>query len=217
MSSGYDFSVSTYAPDGQIFQVEYAKKAIENAPMSIAIKCKDGLVMGHMHLIQNQLVKYTTSSKVYGKNGVQQGSSIVSTISQIKPITNHAIMGWSGIFADGIAMLSDAKDIAHSFEDSYGTEIHGSALCDRLVWQSHQYITYSHLRPYGCSSLIATKSYLGLLEPDANCFGYRAIACGKGNNFAITELEKLPSINMTCDISVDDAIKKICQMYCLLM
>ena len=212
MSSGYDFSVSTYAPDGQVFQVEYAKKAIESAPLTLGIKCKDGVVVGHMHLIQNQLVKYTTKTNVYGKNGIQKGTSIVPTISQVHPISSHAIMSWSGIYADGLAILDDAKEKAHSYEENYGIPIHGQALCDQLVFQSHQYITYSHLRPYGCTAILATSEYLGMLEPDATCYGYRAIACGKGNNFAVTELEKLPAVGVKCDITVAEAIKITAEM-----
>ena len=31
IGTGYDLSVSTYSPDGRIFQVEYANKAVENS------------------------------------------------------------------------------------------------------------------------------------------------------------------------------------------
>eukprot|EP00834_Sanchytrium_tribonematis_P001258 NODE_29_length_37665_cov_1.081563.p19 type:complete len:213 gc:universal NODE_29_length_37665_cov_1.081563:2120-1482(-) len=212
MSSGYDFSVSTYAPDGQIFQIEYAKKAIENAPLTLGIKCKDGIVLGHMHLIQNQLVKYTSKSKVYGRNGLIDGTSISTTISQVRPISKNAIMSWSGIYADGLAMLADAKSIADNHKERYGIDAHGRALVDQMLFSTHQYITYSHLRPYGCTSLIATEDYLGMLEPDATCYGYRAIACGKGNNLAMTELEKISSSESSCDVTVNDAIKLVAEM-----
>ena len=31
IGTGYDLSASTYSPDGRIFQVEYAGKAVENS------------------------------------------------------------------------------------------------------------------------------------------------------------------------------------------
>jgi len=31
IGTGYDLSVSTYSPDGRLFQVEYANKAVEAA------------------------------------------------------------------------------------------------------------------------------------------------------------------------------------------
>ncbi|SPO41958.1 probable PRE10 - 20S proteasome subunit C1 (alpha7) [Pseudozyma flocculosa] len=43
--TGYDLSASTYSPDGRIFQIEYAAKAVENAGTAIAIKTKTGVVI----------------------------------------------------------------------------------------------------------------------------------------------------------------------------
>ena len=44
--TGYDLSASTYSPDGRIFQVEYATKAVENAGTAIGVRTKDGVVLG---------------------------------------------------------------------------------------------------------------------------------------------------------------------------
>jgi 20S proteasome subunit alpha 7 len=43
--SGYVFSCGTFSPDGRIFQVEYAQKAVENSGTAIGIKCNDGIVL----------------------------------------------------------------------------------------------------------------------------------------------------------------------------
>ncbi|KAJ1399833.1 nucleophile aminohydrolase [Ochromonadaceae sp. CCMP2298] len=43
--SGYDNSCGTFSPDGRIFQVEYAQKAVENSGTAIGIKCSDGIVL----------------------------------------------------------------------------------------------------------------------------------------------------------------------------
>jgi 20S proteasome alpha/beta subunit len=43
IGTGYDLDCTTYSPDGRIFQIEYAGKAVENSGMSIfgnaAVRC----------------------------------------------------------------------------------------------------------------------------------------------------------------------------------
>ncbi|TYI25889.1 proteasome subunit alpha type-3-like isoform X2 [Gossypium arboreum] len=45
IGTGYDLSVTTFSPDGRVFQIEYASKAVDNSGTVIGIKCKDGIVM----------------------------------------------------------------------------------------------------------------------------------------------------------------------------
>jgi len=43
--AGYDYSCGTFSPDGRIYQVEYAQKAVESSGTAIGLKCKDGIVL----------------------------------------------------------------------------------------------------------------------------------------------------------------------------
>ncbi|ONK61512.1 uncharacterized protein A4U43_C08F30700 [Asparagus officinalis] len=45
IGTGYDLSVTTFSPDGRVFQIEYAAKAVDNSGTVIGIKCKDGIVL----------------------------------------------------------------------------------------------------------------------------------------------------------------------------
>ncbi|KAF3845645.1 hypothetical protein F7725_008808 [Dissostichus mawsoni] len=55
IGTGYDLSASTFSPDGRVFQVEYAMKAVENSSTAIAIRCKDGVVFGVEKLVLSKL------------------------------------------------------------------------------------------------------------------------------------------------------------------
>jgi len=46
IGTGYDLSPHQFSPDGRVFQVEYANKAVENSSTALAIRCKDGVVFG---------------------------------------------------------------------------------------------------------------------------------------------------------------------------
>ena len=45
IGTGYDQSTTTFSPDGRVFQVEYASKAVDGSATAVGIRCKDGVVM----------------------------------------------------------------------------------------------------------------------------------------------------------------------------
>ena len=53
--AGYDYAPTIYSPDGRIFQIEYAQKAIEAGGTSIGVKCKDGVVLANEKLLYSIL------------------------------------------------------------------------------------------------------------------------------------------------------------------
>ncbi|RCN24598.1 hypothetical protein ANCCAN_29704, partial [Ancylostoma caninum] len=44
IGTGYDLAASTFSPDGRIFQIEYAQKAVDNSGTMIALRGKNGVV-----------------------------------------------------------------------------------------------------------------------------------------------------------------------------
>lgn len=63
--SQYDQSVSTFSPDGKIFQVEYAQKAVETGGTSLGVKCVDGVVIGVEKLLISKLLVEGSGSRVH--------------------------------------------------------------------------------------------------------------------------------------------------------
>jgi 20S proteasome subunit alpha 7 len=55
IGTGYDLAASTFSPDGRIFQVEYAQKAVDNMGTVLAIRCKEGVVTAVDKIIQSKL------------------------------------------------------------------------------------------------------------------------------------------------------------------
>ena len=59
--AGYDQSVTTFSPNGRVFQVEYAMKAVEKSGTVVGVKCKDGVVMGVEKEVLSKMVSTRTS------------------------------------------------------------------------------------------------------------------------------------------------------------
>jgi len=180
--SGYDLSSSTFSPDGRIFQVEYAHKAVENAGTALGLRCSDGVVLAvEKPLITKMLVKETTGRRVH-------------------TVDEYAGVAITGFVSDGRQIVNRAREEASNYDETYGTKIPPRTLANRLSAYVHYFTLHGALRPFGCSTLIAaydpaTKNHsLHMVEPSGVTYEYYGAAAGRGRQPARTEMEKL-SIN----------------------
>ncbi|MGH0151465.1 UNVERIFIED_CONTAM: hypothetical protein FKN15_045633 [Acipenser sinensis] len=104
LQAEYDLSASTFSPDGRVFQVEYATKAVENSSTAVGIRCKDGVVFG---------VEKLVLSKLY-----EQGSN-----KRIFNIDRHVGMAVAGLLADARSLSEIAREEASNFRSNYGHDI----------------------------------------------------------------------------------------------
>ena len=120
IGTGYDQSTTTYSPDGRVFQIEYAAKAVDNSGTAVGIRCKDGVVMG---------VEKPKLSKM-----LVEGSN-----RRIFTVDKHSGMCVSGLMADARQVVTYAREEANSYQDFYGGVIPGNILCDRVASLMHIY------------------------------------------------------------------------------
>ncbi|EKX72951.1 proteasome subunit alpha type, putative [Theileria equi strain WA] len=199
IGAGYDLSVSTFSPDGRVFQVEYATKAVDTAPTAAAMICKDGIVF-----IADSL-----------SCGVQKEPSQYTNILQAKPawrifaVNERIGVVVAGLLPDAQCVVRRAQDECKSFFQEYGTHAPVRVIAERVALFVHAYTLYWHVRPFGVSLLLAGKDITGeyemfCIEPSGACYKYGGMAIGKGKHVAKTELEKLDLKELTCKESLAD-------------
>jgi len=66
--TGFDYECSSLSPEGRLFQVEYAEKAVENSSTSLGVVCKDGVILGTEKLIFNKMQIDGTDKRLYSIN-----------------------------------------------------------------------------------------------------------------------------------------------------
>jgi 20S proteasome subunit alpha 7 len=213
--SGYDLSASTFSPDGRIFQVEYASKAVENAGTVIGIKTSDnGVVLGVSKPLMHKMVVASTAS-----------------YKRIHNVDTRAGMASTGFLPDARVLVSRAIDEAKDYKEMYGHAIPPKVLADRLGSYVHYFTLHGALRPFGASCVLGAYNpddqtcSLYMVEPNGAAFSYYGVATGKGKQAAKTELEKLSlhkqagsdgSSGTGGGVTTDEAVKHIAKILTLL-
>ncbi|KAH7105500.1 20S proteasome subunit [Auriculariales sp. MPI-PUGE-AT-0066] len=194
IGTGYDLSASTYSPDGRIFQVEYANKAVENSGTSIGLRVKDGIVLAVEKLVHSKLL-------------------VPEANRRIQTIDRHIGLATSGLPADARHLAGRARDEAQNYRDTYQSPTPLKSLADRLSLYVQAYTLYSSVRPFGISSILGAVDKDGpqlyVVEPSGIFFGYHGAAVGKGSQLAKTELEKLKLAELTTRQAVIEAARII--------
>jgi 20S proteasome subunit alpha 7 len=85
----YDLSSTSYSPDGKIFQVEYATKAVENSGTAVGIKCKDGILLAVEKLLMSKLLVPGTQRRLHTV-AANSGMAIAGLSADARQIVNRA-------------------------------------------------------------------------------------------------------------------------------
>lgn len=202
--SGYDLSAATFSPDGRIFQVEYAGKAVENAGTVLGIHAKDGIVLGVAKPLYHKMIVPTTAS-----------------YKRIHTVDAHAGVATTGFLPDARVLVSRAQEEASDWQEHYGGKIPPHVLSERLGHYVHYFTLHGALRPFGASCVLGgydvdTKQCgLYMVEPNGASFQYYGVACGKGKQVAKTELEKL-NLHKDGGLELPEAVKHMAKILILL-
>lgn len=195
IGTGYDLTAGQFSPDGRVFQVEYAQKAVENSGSVIAIRGEDGIVFGVEKIITSQLY-------AEGNN------------RRVQSVDDHIGGAVSGMLSDARAVVARARDEAADYRDVYQVPIPLKMLCERLGKYIHYFTVHGALRPFGVSILLGSWDEVNgpklmEIDPSGTVRGYFGCAVGKGKQNAKTEIEKLDMGSLTCRDLVKEVAKII--------
>jgi len=195
IGTGYDLSASQFSPDGRVFQVEYAQKAVENSGTVIALRGKDGIVLAVEKLVASKLYEAGANKRIF-------------------TVDRHLGCAVAGLLADARAVVEIARDEAKNYRSEHGSPIPIKHLKDKVSHYMHAYTLYSALRPFGASVIMASYDkvdgpQLFCLDPSGLSWGYFGCAIGKAKQAAKTELEKLKLKELTVKELIKEAAKII--------
>jgi len=182
IGTGYDLSCTSYSPDGKIFQIDYAGKAVDSSGTAIGVRVKDGIVLGVEKLVISKMLEPTSNKRIL-------------------PVDRHVGACFGGLSADAKCLVNRARTEAKNYKSFYQDIIPAKILSDRVAGFVQAYTLYGHLRPFGVSLILgawdADGPQLYMIEPSGLSYGYYGTAVGKAKQAAKGELEKLKLTEMT--------------------
>jgi 20S proteasome subunit alpha 5 len=186
----YDHNVSSYNPQGRLFQIEYARKAIALGSTAIGIKTSEGVILAVEKRLKSPLI-------------------IPSSVEKIIEIDKHLGCAMSGLVADARILVEKARVEAQNHIFTYNEPIQSKSIAQSI---SDVCIGFGKgedmpSRPFGVALLVAGADIHGPqlyhITPEGTFSEWKAKAIGAGSEGAQSELQN----EYRNDLSLDEGMK----------
>lgn len=188
--TAYDRGVSTFSPEGRLFQVEYAIKAIELGSLAVAVRTAEGVILGVEKRLTSPLLEQ-------------------SSVEKIMEVDTHIGAAISGLIADARTLVDHARVECANHKFTYDEPLRVESLTQSVCDLSMSFSEEAEegktkmSRPFGVSLLLggvdARGPQLFHTDPSGTFVQYDAHAIGAGSEGARTLLQERYSKSLTLD------------------
>merc|ERR1711988_1223148 len=176
-SAGYDRHITIFSPEGRLYQVEYAFKAIKHTGNTcVAVRGEDSVVVVTQHKVPDKQLDGTS----------------VSSLFKIFDTIGCAIIGSPG---DCRYQCQKARQECHEFRHKFAYDVPVSYLARRMGDIAQIYTQHAYMRPIGASTVfIGIDEEVGpqlyMTDPTGVAMGFKAVGVGAKDQEAMNMLEK---------------------------
>jgi proteasome alpha subunit len=190
---GYDRAATMFAPDGHILQVEYAEKTIRLGSASIALVCKNGVVIISDRRAKDKLIVEESANKIF-------------------EVDNHIIATAAGILSDARVLIDRARVLAQQHRVTYNSPSDVEPIVEEVANVKQQFTQYGGARPFGVALIFAgfdSKPCLFSTDVTGNYFQYKADAIGENDDKIKEKLRQRYSESL----AMEDGIKLALEIF----
>ena len=177
----YDRGHTIFSPDGRLYQVEYARQAVERGSPAVGVQAADGVVLAARKRLASPLVE-------------------AESVAKIHRIDDHLAIASAGHAADARQLVDRARVAAQRHRLQYGEPAPIESVTTELADHVQESTQTGGSRPFGAALLVAgvepngesgdgmarssTERDAGQLyevDPSGTPYGWRAVGIGDGS------------------------------------
>ncbi|MCX6815579.1 MAG: archaeal proteasome endopeptidase complex subunit alpha [Candidatus Aenigmarchaeota archaeon] len=189
---GYDRAIVVFSPEGRMYQVEYARKAVEKASTVVGVTFEKGVVLVASRTLQRLLVP--------------------ESIEKISKVDHHIGIASCGILADSRVLVDFARVRAQVNKITYNEPIEIGILVKDICDRKQRFTQMGGIRPFGVAFLVAGMTeteHLYETDPSGTLREWKAHAVGRGSKDAKKVLVEEYKEGMPKDKAIDLALKAL--------
>ena len=184
---GYDHGITTFSPDGRLFQVEYARESVKRGTTTAGLKYRDGVVLVVDKRIASRLI-------------------IPESIEKVFKIDENIGFATSGLVADARQLVDRARVEAQVNRITYSDPIPVTILAKKICDFKQSFTQYGGVRPFGTALLIggvdSEGTHLFETDPSGAYQSYQAGAIGSGRSDVVEFFENNWKKNLTLNAAI---------------
>jgi len=189
---GYDRAIVVFSPEGRMYQVEYARKAVEKATTAVGVTFANGIALVAARTLQKLLVP--------------------ESVEKISKIDEHIGIASCGILADSRVLIDFSRVRAQINRMTYSEPIEVASLVKDICDRKQRFTQVGGIRPFGVALLVAgmnETAHLFETDPSGTLREWKAHAVGRGAKEAKKVLVDEFKDGMTKEKAIDLALKAL--------
>lgn len=189
---GYDRAIAVFSPEGRMYQVEYARKAVEKATTALGVVFAGGVLLAAAKILQKLLVP--------------------ESVEKISKVDEHIAVASCGILADARSIVDFARVRAQVNKITFDEPVETYALVKDIADREQRFTQMGGIRPYGIGLLIGGVNHEPTLfetDPSGTMRQWRAHAIGRGSKDSRKILVEEHSDKLTKEKAIDLALRAL--------
>ena len=190
----YDEAITTFSPEGRLYQVEYALELVKRGAPIVGVSSPEGVVLAANETPESRLEEPDYFRKIF-------------------QLDEHIGAAIAGLSSDARVLINQARVFCQSNRLLYDEAVDIEILTQRIGDLAQIYTQNAGVRPFGVSMIIGGVDASGCgiiaIDPSGSYRGYHASAVGRNSDEANGLLEERYCKDLNLDEAVGLAVEAV--------